>query len=41
MLIGSSVAQYELFIRCMHFNTLRKISSLNFYNLTVNLENVW
>ena len=33
MLIGSSVAQYELFIRCMDINTLRKISSHLFFTI--------
>ena len=39
MFIGNSMAQYELFIRCMHYNTIRKIS-LQFTFVFINSFNL-
>ena len=38
MFIGNSMAQYKLFIRCMHFNTIKNKFTLVFIKLTFNLE---
>ena len=38
MFIGSSVAQYELFMRCMHFNTIRIQAYIWFYQFVLQSE---